>query len=198
MEKENRDDDEDDNGDEIILYESARSDEGLSHEWQLYSGTLKERFELGNDVGHDREDGSNQENHDDERIGECSFYFGLEFLGVAELCGETLERALYGSGLFSGLDDGDFSSIKSTWELLHRDAETVPGFHEDEEIQYLCLKLRIFILVEERSERRDNRYSSINHIGEVLVEEGFLFRRDSMPKVNLFYLRTYYLIVHSD
>lgn len=152
MEKENRDNDEDDNGDEIILYESARPDEGLSHDRELYPGTLKEWFEFGDDICHDREDGSNEEYDDDEWIGERSFYLSLEFFGIAELCGETLERALHGSGLFSGLDDGDFSSIKSSWELLHRDTETVPGLHEDEEIQYLCLELGIFILVEERSE----------------------------------------------
>lgn len=175
MEKENCDNDEDDDSDEIILYESARPDEGLSHEWELYSGALEERFELGNDIRHDREDGSNQENHDDERIGECSFYFGLEFFGIAELCSEALKGALHGSGLFSGLDDGDFSSVENTRELLHCDTEAVSRLHEDEEIYDLRFEARICILVEERSERCDNRHSSIDHIGEVLVEEGFFF-----------------------
>jgi len=197
LEKENCDDNNNDNGDEIIFDESTRPNEGLRHEWEFYARTLEKWFEFGDNVSHNREYSPNEEHDDDERVGESSFYFGLEFLGVSEFCGKALERTLHGSGLFSGLDDGDFSSVENTWELLHRDTETVPGFYEDKEIHNLCLELRIFILVKERPKGCDNRYTSIDHIGEMFVEEGLLFWRNLVPKSNLLYLWTD-LIVHSD
>lgn len=195
LEEENRDDNDNNNGNEVIFDESARSYECLSDERELYSGALEERFKFGDDVGHDYENRSNEKDDDDERVGECSFYLGLEFLLIAELESETLERTLHRPGLFSGFDDGDFSSVENTRELLHRDTETISRLHEDEEIHDLCLEARIFILVEERPEGCDNRYASIDHIGEMLVEKGFFFWSDFVPKSNLFRI---YLIVHSD
>lgn len=184
LKREDSYDHEDDDSPEIPLDKAARRYERLSCERELDSCIHEKGLQFRDDICHDGHNGPNQKEDDDERIGEGSFYLRFELFLVAELICETYKRMLHGTGLFPGLDNGYFSLVEDTRELFHGDAETIPGLHKDQQIQDLHFQLHVSAFIQKRTERRDNRHSSVHHICEVLVEQCFFLDTDPVPETH--------------